>query len=116
MIFGDQAAKLLNKTEQAKVMEYVTSWEEKGIEIGRREGRKEEARQLILRLLRRRFGPLPAEVESQIGQLPIDGLEDLDEASLDFAGLAELRNWLTGPAPISAHLCTTIVQIVRRLR
>ena len=41
LLFEQQAIALLDTTEQARVMELTTSWEEKGIEIGRREGQKE---------------------------------------------------------------------------
>jgi len=99
LLFEKEAGKVLDRNEQSKVMELTTSWKEEGIEIGRQEGRqegrREEACQLILRQLKRRFGPLPAELESQIGQLPIERLENLGEASVDFAGLAELRSWLS---------------------
>lgn len=98
LLFEQQAAKLLDRTEQDKVMELTTSWKEEGIEIGRQEGRQEGLQrecQLILRQLRRRFGPLPTEFESRLGRLPIDQLEELGEASVEFMSLADLENWLS---------------------
>ena len=79
-------------------MELTTSWEEKGIEKGRREGRQEGQQeglqQLILRQLRRRFGSLAPEIEPRICQLPVEKLEVLGEALLDFASAADLGAWL----------------------
>jgi predicted transposase/invertase (TIGR01784 family) len=58
------------------------------------EGRIEEARSLILRLLARRVGTLPANVEAQVQALALPQLEALGEALLDFAGLDNLVGWL----------------------
>jgi predicted transposase YdaD len=83
-------------------MELTTSWKEEGIEIGRREGRREgqqeglrRERQLVLRLLRRRFGRLTPEIESAVEALPVDRIEDLGEASVDFTSVADLENWFS---------------------
>ncbi|MBW4673361.1 MAG: DUF2887 domain-containing protein [Desmonostoc geniculatum HA4340-LM1] len=58
------------------------------------EGRQEEAANLIIRLLTKRFGELPEEMRSSIYGLPLSVLEDLSEALLDFASLADLEAWL----------------------
>jgi predicted transposase YdaD len=58
------------------------------------EGRTEEARSLVLRLLARRVGTLPANVEAQVQALALPQLEALGEALLDFAGLDDLERWL----------------------
>lgn len=71
-------------------MEVLTSWEERGVEIGR----QQEAATFVLRLLTRRFGSLAAEQEEQIKALSTIKLEGLGEALLDFAGQAELIAWL----------------------
>ncbi|MCG9889943.1 MAG: DUF4351 domain-containing protein [Thermosynechococcaceae cyanobacterium MS004] len=60
------------------------------------EGRIEEARSLVLRLLTRRVGALPSTVEAQVQALELPQLEALGEALLDFAGLDGLTNWLRG--------------------
>lgn len=58
------------------------------------EGREEEARSLILRLLTHRFGKLSALVHAQISNLSLSLLEDLGESLLDFDDAAELTHWL----------------------
>jgi predicted transposase YdaD len=98
LIFTQEAASLLSATEQSKVMELTTSWKEEGMEIGRQEGRQEglqREQQFILRLLKRRFGDLAPELESAIGQLPVDRLEELGEAYVDFPSIADLKRWLS---------------------
>jgi predicted transposase YdaD len=57
---------------------------------GHQEGRQREACTLILRL----FGPLTSEREARITALPLERLEDLGEALLDFTTSADLDSWL----------------------
>jgi predicted transposase YdaD len=61
---------------------------------GRVEGRVEEAQALVLRLLAHRFGAVSSTTETQIRSLSLTQVEDLGEALLDFAGLADLETWL----------------------
>ena len=49
---------------------------------------------VTLRLLSRRCGPLSVELESVIRSLPLERLEALAEALLDFEGMADLNAWL----------------------
>ncbi len=65
----------------------------KGEAIGRQEGRQREER-LILRQLQRRIGPVPQAQQTRIAALPIEQLEALGEALLDFADPADLNRWL----------------------
>jgi len=60
--------------------------------FGRGEARGEA--RVTLRQLGRRCGPLSAEQESQIRRLPLELLEALAEALLDFEGMADLNAWL----------------------
>jgi predicted transposase YdaD len=60
----------------------------------REEAQQDEARSLVLRLLKRRLGLLPSEVESYINTLALNQLEDLAEALLDFSTVADLTGWL----------------------
>jgi hypothetical protein len=53
---------------------------------------------VTLRLLSRRCGPLSGEQESQIRRLPLERLEALAEALLDFEGMADLNAWLAANA------------------
>jgi len=62
---------------------------------GREEGRSQEAINLILRLLTKRFGVVSGALRSRISGLPLAVLEDLSEAILDFGSLADLQVWLT---------------------
>jgi predicted transposase YdaD len=81
------------------VMRVTNEWEElgaaRGRQEGRQQGRQEGQAQLVLRLLRRRFGAVPEQLESQIRALPTEKSEDLGEALLDFSQLAQVQAWLS---------------------
>ena len=62
---------------------------------GRQEGRQEGEMELTLRQLRRRCGDLRPEQEACIRNMPLERLEALAEALLDFQGPADLVAWLT---------------------
>ncbi len=59
------------------------------------EGRQEEAKSLVLRLLNRKLGELPNALQEQVSQLPLETLEVLGEALFDFEAVADLQAWLT---------------------
>ncbi|NJM75140.1 MAG: Rpn family recombination-promoting nuclease/putative transposase [Acaryochloridaceae cyanobacterium RU_4_10] len=61
---------------------------------GRTEGRVAEGRALILRQLNRRVGALPMDLQVRLEGLSLEQLENLGEALLDFAALADLQQWL----------------------
>ena len=61
---------------------------------GRQEGRQAEASSVALRQLNRRCGPLAEATTAQIQALPLEQLESLADALLDFQGPAELAAWL----------------------
>ncbi len=96
----------LDVTEREDIMQIVTSWMEQGIAEGeqrgraegkaegRTEGRTEEARSLVIRLLGRRVGIVPANIETQVQSLTLQQLEALGEALLDFTGLDDVTAWL----------------------
>lgn len=63
-------------------------------EEGRREGRQREASALILRLLQRRLGALSTTQGARVQSLPVERLEDLGEALLEFAASTDLDDWL----------------------
>jgi hypothetical protein len=85
--------------ERKDVMELTNSWIEKGREEGLakglRKGRQAGAADLILRQLRRRLRALPKTTAMRIASLPLDQLEPLGEALLDFNGKADLHRWLS---------------------
>jgi hypothetical protein len=76
--------------EEERKVTYVTNAERFGIE----KGAVQEARLLIFRLLSRRVGVLSSEVRSQVESLPLEQLESLGEALLDFSSAADLDEWL----------------------
>jgi predicted transposase YdaD len=68
--------------------------EREGEQRGEQRGQIREAQTLILRLLKRRVGNVSMDVETRIRALPIDRLEELGEALLDFTQLDDLIGWL----------------------
>jgi hypothetical protein len=76
----------LRPQERRAVMELVTSWHI--------EGRAEEALMLVNRQLARKLGPLPTDVQERLAALPVEQLEALAEALLDFTALDDLMAWL----------------------
>jgi predicted transposase/invertase (TIGR01784 family) len=64
-------------------------------EEGREEGREEGILSVVIRLLRRRLGQeFSEEMRSRLASLSLPILEDLGEALLDFASVADLEQWL----------------------
>jgi hypothetical protein len=80
-LFAEEIGKL-EAVEQERVMEITTSWAERA------------ERSLILRLLTRRVGEVPEALRSRVEALPIEQLEELGEALLDFSSMADLERWL----------------------
>lgn len=66
-----------------------------GKQEGKQEGRQEGEWAILLRLLEKRFGPLPNALNSHLRQLPPHRLESLSEVLLDLRNLDELNTWLT---------------------
>ncbi len=60
----------------------------------RQEALQEGEATLVLRQLTRRLGQVAPEVRSQIQQLPVEQLEELGEALLDFSSTQDLTDWL----------------------
>ena len=65
---------------------------------GLQEGILEGTHHLLMRLLVRRCGMLGVDVQARIATLGLAELEALGEASLDFAGAADLEAWLAANA------------------
>ena len=65
-----------------------------GLAEGRQEGRQEGEAAVTLRQLNRRCGPLSEVTTAQIQALPLEQLEALADALLDFQGPADLTAWL----------------------
>jgi hypothetical protein len=87
----------LSEEEEARVMEIVTSWMEKGIERGFQQGFQQAlAREsaLVLYQLNDRFRGIPQSVEEEIRKLSIVEIELLGEALFKLASETDLRSWL----------------------
>ena len=89
----------LRPEEREVIVEYVTSWEERGMMKGRVEGRMEgrmegriEAlREMLLDVLTTRFGTLDATVVARIGQMHSpEALKELAHSALTASSLLEL--------------------------
>jgi hypothetical protein len=87
----------LSEEEEARVMEIVTSWMEKGIERGFQQGFQQAlAREaaLVLYQLNDRFRGIPSSLEKEIRRLSIVEIELLGEALFKLASETDLRSWL----------------------
>jgi predicted transposase YdaD len=62
--------------------------------LGEARGKAEGESTVILRLLQRRCGPISAATTARIQALPLEKLEALAEALLDFSSAADLADWL----------------------
>jgi len=71
-------------------MQLTTPWHEKGRIEGTLEGKIEGQSALILRLLKKRFGEVPEDVEKLIRSLSSERLEEVGEALLDINNIEEL--------------------------
>ena len=71
-------------------------WIEEGRLEGEAQGRALGEANVTLRQLNRRCGPLSDATTARIQALPLQQLETLAEALLDFSGPADLAAWLNG--------------------
>lgn len=71
-------------------MPYVTSVER----IAKTEGRAEGGATVLLKVLSRRWGVLPEELQQQIRRLPLEQQAALGEAVFDFHTVKDLETWL----------------------
>lgn len=92
--------------EREKVMELTTSWKEEGIQQGWQQGLQQgmerEGKFFALKLLKRRFGDLPAWMVESIERLKLQQIDQLGDVLLDFQTLADLETWLknTSQSPV----------------
>jgi hypothetical protein len=88
--------------EKELKMPYFTSVErlakeegrEEGLEEGLEKGREQGSITLLLRMLTRRCGQLPGDVEQEINQLSLAESQALADALFDFQTIDDLKNWL----------------------
>jgi predicted transposase YdaD len=71
---------------------------EEGIQIGKQEGiqigKQEGEINLVMRLVRRKFGQPDRELTTKISNLTLEQLENLGEELLDFTTIDDLKRWL----------------------
>ncbi|MEW6696105.1 MAG: Rpn family recombination-promoting nuclease/putative transposase [Bacillota bacterium] len=80
----------LGKKEAEIIMQLTTPWHEKG----RIEGNLEGQSALVLKLLKKRFGEVPEDLEKLIKSLNSERLEAVGEALLDIKNIEELRRMI----------------------
>jgi hypothetical protein len=73
---------VLDAVEKETVMQITTSWERKG------------KRDLLVKMLRHRFGELALELEGSIDALADERIDDFAQALLSFSSIADARAWL----------------------
>ena len=73
---------------------FARAWKKRWKEEGLEEGRQETLTRVALRQAQHRFAAIDEDTQAQIRALSVEALEDLSEALLDFASLAELQHWL----------------------
>ncbi|MGH9833789.1 MAG: Rpn family recombination-promoting nuclease/putative transposase [Blastocatellia bacterium] len=83
------AIKELPQKEREETMEIVTSWMRQGLQQG-----LQHERDLVLRLLEQRVGPLSARARARIEKLSREKLEELALAQSAFSRPADLTKWL----------------------
>jgi len=84
--------------EEIRHTRAVQDWLAEGRQEGEAKGRQEGEAAVALRQLNRRCGPLTVATTAQIQALPVEKLEALADALLDFQGPADLAAWLTANA------------------
>ena len=84
---------LIRRFLREELMRESVIYQEMRREI-RQEALQEGEATLVLRQLTRRLGQVAPEVRSQIQQLPVEQLEELGEALLDFSSTQDLTDWL----------------------
>ncbi|MDB9521464.1 DUF4351 domain-containing protein [Dolichospermum circinale CS-1225] len=85
---------LVSDIKQTRVYQEA---KQEGRQEGRQEGKKDEATNLLLRILSKRFGKLGDSYIQNINSLNIEQLEKLGEAVLDFTDINDLETWLKSP-------------------
>ena len=84
--------------EELRHTRAAQDWLAAGRQVGLQEGEAREAAKMTLRQLNRRCGPLSGATTAQIQALPLEQLETLADALLDFTGPADLSTWLAANA------------------
>jgi hypothetical protein len=77
----------LDVSEKKSTMGMMSSWERKGLMQGKEE--------LVVRLIRRRFGSVSDSTTAHLDKLSAEQLDELGEALFDFSSPSDLEQWLT---------------------
>ncbi len=77
-------------------------------------GRKEEARSLVMKMLKWRLGKLDSSIIARVSSLSIELLEGLGVALLDFSEVSDLVAWLKRNDPREAQATLITRQLTRR--
>jgi hypothetical protein len=81
------------------VMQIVTSWEKRGIELGVERERLESLVRrgsLLVKPLGRMLGKVPVKLEGAVMGLSSELMDELGLALFDFEGVEDLRVWIKG--------------------
>ena len=81
-------------TDHLRHTRFAQDWIEEGRLEGEALGRAAEAAAVAVRLLNRRCGTMSEATTARIQALPLQQIEALTDALLDFSGPAELAAWL----------------------
>lgn len=88
----------IERIEEERRMPYVTSWERIGQERGEQIGRREGERALLRRMVQRRFGSIPERLAQRLDTADEVGLAELADQIAAAASLADLEAEPGGPA------------------
>jgi hypothetical protein len=77
-----------------KTMQEIDTLYQSELNRARLEGEQRGEFKLAIRLLKRRVGDLPTDLEVRVNSLPLTLLEELSEALLDFTQMSDLIGWL----------------------
>jgi hypothetical protein len=67
---------------------------QQGLQQGEQRGLQQGEKLLIIRQLNRRIGTMDSSLIQQVQKLPVEQLEELGEALLDFTSVTDLQTWL----------------------
>ena len=77
-----------------RTMEQIDAWYEAEMTKAQQDAQLRQAQSLVLRLLNRRVGNVPSELEARVQGLSLTRIEQLGEALLDFGQMGDLIGWL----------------------
>jgi Domain of unknown function (DUF4351) len=92
-----EARETIEPEEQELIMQLSPLYLEKlqaAQQVGEQLGEVRHAQAQTLRLLNRRVGDLSADVLAKVNALPLEQLDDLHDAALDFTKVNDLIDWL----------------------